>query len=99
MRLEINTTDAIGGVLVATFTIVTSTTYTKMFRELIITDAVTNTGSYPGATSAITDIISQTATFASNAIDWTADQYLVVSFQTASAVDSISCRGISILGK
>ena len=99
MRVEINTSDAIGGSLVGTYVVVTSTAFSKMFRELIITNTTTDTSGFPGSTNAITDITSTNAVIGSSSIDWTVDQYLVVSFQTANTADSIYCRAISILGK
>lgn len=101
MRIEVNTSDAIGGTLVASYVYlsVASNSWFKMYRELIISNSTTDTSGFPGATSAITDSSAVVASIASNAIDWTVNQYIVVSMQNGNAADSTYCRAISILQK
>jgi hypothetical protein len=101
MRIEVNTSDAIGGTLIASYVYlsVASNSWFKMYRELIISNSTTDTSGFPGATSAITDSSAVVASIASNAIDWTVNQYIVVSMQNGNNADSTYCRAISILQK
>jgi hypothetical protein len=101
MRIEVNTTDAIGGTLVASYVYlsVATTSWFKMYRELIISNSTTDTSGFPGATGAITDNAAVVAAIASNAIDWTVNQYIVVSMQNGNIADSTYCRAITILQK
>ena len=101
MRIEANTTDAIGGTLLATYVYLSvgTNSWFKMYRELIISNSTTDTSGFPGATSAISDNAAVVAAIASNAIDWTVNQYIVVSMQNGNIADSTYCRAITILQK
>jgi hypothetical protein len=101
MRIEANTTDAIGGIVLASYVYLSvgSNSWFKMYRELIISNSTTDTSGFPGATSSITDNIAVVAAIASNVIDWTINQYIVVSMQNGNIADSTYCRAITILQK
>jgi hypothetical protein len=99
MRIEVNTSDAIGGTLLANYVYTGSNSWFKMQREFIISNSTTDTSGYPGGTGALNDNAAVVAAIASNAIDWTVNQYVVVSMQNGNIADSTFCRAISILQK
>ena len=99
MRIEVNTSDAIGGTLLATYVYTTTTSWFKIQREFIISNSTTDTSGFPGATNSLNDNAAVVATIGSNAIDWTVNQYIVVSMQNGNNADSTYCRAISILQK
>ena len=99
MRIEVNTTDVIGGTLLANYVYTGSNSWFKMQREFIISNSTTDTSGYPGGTGALNDNAAVVAAIASNAIDWTVNQYVVVSMQNGNIADSTFCRAISILQK
>lgn len=100
MRIEVNTSDAIGGTLVANYVYTGTNSWFKMQREFIISNSTTDTSGFPITGSGVlNDNAAVVATIASNAIDWTIDQYIVVSMQNGNAADSTYCRAISILQK
>jgi len=105
MRIEVNTTDAVGGVLIATFNLVSTNVHVwaKLKREFIITNSTTDTtGVLATVNNIIDDAVSlagATSQITSSAIDWTVNQYIVVSMQNGNIADSTYVRALSILQK
>lgn len=103
IRIEANTTDAIGGVLMATytFTSVTVNLWAKVKREFIISNITTDTTGLLATLTGVVDDASQVVGAVSqitvNSINWTVDQYIVVSLQNGSTAESTYIRAMSIL--
>ena len=86
VRAYVNTSGAIGGAYVAISSNAATTRYSQMVRQLVVKSS-TSTESFPTAGVFTDDTLTGTVVVSSN-IDWTIDQYLVISVQNASASDS-----------
>lgn len=86
VRAYVNTTAAIGGSNVALSSNANTTRFSQMTRTLAVKTS-TNTESFPIAGVFTDDTQTGTVVVSSN-IDWTVDQYLVISVQNTSAADS-----------
>jgi len=88
IRAYFNTSDAIGGSIVATSATNAATTLFAQIGRTLAVKSATNTESYPSTAGAnLDDGASGTAVTASN-IDWTVAQYLVVAVQNSSTADT-----------
>ena len=86
VRAYVNTTAAIGGSNVAISSNANTTRYSQFIRTLAVKTS-TNTESFPIVGGFTDDAQTGTVVVSSN-IDWTVDQYLVISVQNTSAADS-----------
>jgi hypothetical protein len=86
VRAYINTSAAIGGANVAISSNANTSRFSQMVRQLAVKSS-TNTESFPVAGVFTDDAQTGTVVVSSN-IDWTVDQYLVISVQNTSAADS-----------
>ena len=86
VRAYINTSAAIGGANVAISSNANTSRFSQMVRQLAVKSS-TNTESFPIAGVYTDDAQTGTGVVSSN-IDWTIDQYLVISVQNTSAADS-----------
>jgi hypothetical protein len=94
-KFYINTSAAIGGTNFGSFTIGSnSNTSFKLLRSLSVINATTTTNYNSVANNVYTDWIAGTDTNA--AIDWTVNQYVVISAQSTSATGSNSSRAVII---
>lgn len=86
VRAYVNTTAAVGGSNVAISSNANTARYSQMTRSLAVKTS-TNTESFPIVGGFTDDAQTGTVVVSSN-IDWTVDQYLVISVQNTSAADS-----------
>jgi hypothetical protein len=86
VRAYVNTSATIGGANVAISSNATTTRVSQMIRTLAVKSS-TNTESFPISGIFTDDTQTGTVVVSSN-IDWTIDQYLVISVQNTSAADS-----------
>ena len=86
VRAYVNTTAVIGGANVAISSNANTTRVSQMIRTLAVKTS-TNTESFPISGIFTDDTQTGTVVVSSN-IDWTIDQYLVISVQNTSAADS-----------
>jgi hypothetical protein len=86
VRAYVNTSAAIGGANVAISSNANTSRFSQMVRQLAVKSS-TNTESFPVAGVFTDDAQTGTVVVSSN-IDWTVDQYLVISVQNTSAADS-----------
>jgi hypothetical protein len=86
VRAYVNTTAVIGGANVAISSNANTTRVSQMIRSLAVKTS-TNTESFPISGIFTDDTQTGTVVVSSN-IDWTIDQYLVISVQNTSAADS-----------
>ncbi len=86
VRAYVNTTAVIGGANVAISSNANTSRFSQMVRQLAVKSS-TNTESFPIAGVYTDDAQTGTVVVSSN-IDWTIDQYLVISVQNTSAADS-----------
>lgn len=86
VRAYVNTSATIGGANVAISSNATTTRFSQMVRQLAVKSS-TNTESFPISGVYTDDAQTGTVVVSSN-IDWTVDQYLVISVQNTSAADS-----------
>lgn len=86
VRAYVNTTAAVGGSNVAISSNANTTRFSQMIRTLAVKTS-TNTESFPIVGGFTDDAQTGTVVVSSN-IDWSVDQYLVISVQNTSAADS-----------
>jgi hypothetical protein len=89
-RIYLNTTNDLAGtpILIGNAVVTAGFTGLLLSRNLLIRSS-TSTAHYPGATNAVIDITLSTAFDLSN-IDWTINQYLVVSTQPSATTQTIT---------
>lgn len=88
IRCYINTTDAIGGAIVATSASSGSNALYSQIRRFLAVKTSTNTESFPSTVGvAADDGLTGTIVTSSN-INWTVDQYLVIALQNAVTSDN-----------
>jgi len=89
-RIYLNTTNDLAGspILIGNAVVTAGFTGLLLSRNLLIRSS-TSTAHYPGATNAVIDITLSTAFDLSN-IDWTVNQYLVVSTQPSATTQTIT---------
>lgn len=97
LRFRANTTNDLNGspIQISTFTITLSQLYNIYRRVLLIKNATTNTQSYPPTVSLADDGASAGAAGVL-AIDWTVDQYIMITAQMLGGSDTISANLFSI---
>jgi hypothetical protein len=86
VRAYVNTSAAVGGSNVAISSNANTTRYSQFIRNLAVKTS-TNTESFPIVGGFTDDAQTGTVVVSSN-IDWSVDQYLVISVQNTSAADS-----------
>jgi len=86
VRAYVNTSAAIGGANVAISSNANTTRFSQMVRQLAVKSS-TNTEGFAIGGSFTDDAQTGTVVVSSN-INWTVDQYLVISVQNTSAADS-----------
>lgn len=86
VRAYVNTSASVGGANVAISSNANTSRFSQMVRQLVVKSS-TNTESFPIVGGYTDDAQTGTVVVNSN-IDWTVDQYLVISVQNTSAADS-----------
>jgi hypothetical protein len=83
-KIYVNTSDAVGGVNIAAFTLAAGTVSSTVQRLLTVRSA-TETHHFTTATGNTTDFLSAGSGITTSNINWTVDQYLVVSLTPAAS--------------
>lgn len=92
IRVRIGTTESLGATLFATFTSTSSThSYIPIYRRLVIKNLTTGTETLPSATSSVADFRVVSLINSNIAVDWTVDNYIVVTGQLGNASDIMNC--------
>lgn len=86
VRAYVNTSAVIGGANVAISSNANTSRYSQMVRQLVVKSS-TNTEGFPIG-GVFTDDAQTGTVVVNSSIDWTVDQYLVISVQNTSAADS-----------
>lgn len=91
IRIRIGTTQVLGATLFATFTSSAAVhTYIPIYRRLTIKNITTATETLTATDSVVTDMGAITTINTNIAVDWTVDNYIIVTGQLANAADTMN---------
>lgn len=92
IRIRVGTTVSTGATLLATYTSTSVLhTFIPIFRRFVIKNISTGTECMPATTSAPNDITQLLVINSNISVDWTVNQYIIVTGQLNSSADTMNC--------